>query len=166
LLQKDITCLGNNALGEITATVGGGFAPYDLMWNNNAAINTLMIDDLEAGVYTLQVRDSLGCVVQDTASVVAAPCCTVYVPNAFSPNGDGTNDEFKVITNATIADVTFAVYDRWGNRVFITNDEKQGWNGKMKGINNDLDTYFYLFSYFCPYANKTYRITGDVILVR
>ena len=57
-------------------------------------------------------------------------CGDVYVPNAFSPNDDGKNDIFYVRGNC-IKTMTLAIYDRWGEKVFESNDPKSGWNGKL-----------------------------------
>jgi gliding motility-associated-like protein len=59
----------------------------------------------------------------------------IYVPNAFSPNRDGRNDELKVITVGITAFKYFNVYNRWGQEIFSTKDASVGWNG---GTGNTL----------------------------
>ena len=88
-------------------------------------------------LYTVVGIDSLGCRVSDTITVEVlrfGGCepSSVYVPTAFSPNGDGFNDVLYVRSN-TLTEVYFEVYSRWGERVFATDDLTQGWDGTYKG---------------------------------
>ena len=56
----------------------------------------------------------------------------MFIPDGFSPNGDGNNDELKVFGNC-IKSLTFEIYDRWGEKVFESKDAQQGWDGNYKG---------------------------------
>ncbi|HUB60580.1 MAG TPA: Ig-like domain-containing protein [Puia sp.] len=68
----------------------------------------------------------------------------IYVPRAFSPNNDGTNDLLKPIL-VGIADFHyFTVYNRWGNIVFTTTDPNQGWDGTLKGVPQPIETYLWI----------------------
>lgn len=58
-------------------------------------------------------------------------CCNIFVPNAFSPNGDDLNDEF--IIRGIFQDYNLIIADRWGNMVFKSRDANVGWNGKFRG---------------------------------
>ena len=165
-ITKNVTCYGVDPLGAITANVIGGFSPYYFQWNNDSALNKNYLQNISAGTYTLQITDFNNCAFQDTVTVVSAPCCQLYIPNSFSPNDDGVNDVFIPITNATVTKYSFTIYNRWGNRVFFTSDISRGWDGKTKGLKSDVDTYFYLIDYYCPYSDKTYQLKGDVTLVK
>lgn len=59
--------------------------------------------------------------------------CDVFLPNAISPNGDGLNDELRPYSNCTILEWKIAVYDRWGGRVFESDDQNLFWDGNRKG---------------------------------
>jgi gliding motility-associated-like protein len=59
--------------------------------------------------------------------------CDVFLPNAISPNGDGLNDELRPFSNCAISEWKIAVYDRWGGRVFESDDQNQFWDGNTKG---------------------------------
>lgn len=86
-------------------------------------------------VYTVTVFDEDGCSAESQVVVKVKSDKLVYVPNAFSPNGDGFNDEFTVFTGDNVTSVLrFAVFERWGGHVFSTqninpNDLTAGWNG-------------------------------------
>ncbi|HLX67500.1 MAG TPA: Ig-like domain-containing protein, partial [Puia sp.] len=68
----------------------------------------------------------------------------IYVPRAFSPNNDGTNDLLKPIL-VGIADFHyFTVYNRWGNIVYTTTDPNQGWDGTFKGVPQPVETYLWI----------------------
>ncbi|HTL81199.1 MAG TPA: gliding motility-associated C-terminal domain-containing protein [Bacteroidia bacterium] len=105
--------------------------------------------------YTLTVTDSLGCTATDTVTIfVDVQCGDIWVPNAFSPNGDHENDVLFVRGNC-IDILTFNVYNRWGELVFTTNDPAIGWDGKWR----DKDCEAAVFTY---YLRATLN-SGDVV---
>ena len=69
----------------------------------------------------------------------------IGVPNAFSPNGDGINDIITV-EGKGIVEFNWIIYNRWGERVFETNDRNQGWDGTYKGVLQEMDVYTYLLT--------------------
>jgi gliding motility-associated-like protein len=84
--------------------------------------------------YTLIVSDSLGCTASDTVTVfVDIFCGEVFVPNAFSPNGDNQNDVLFV-RGACIVEMDFYVFNRWGEMVFHSTDPSIGWDGVWRGV--------------------------------
>jgi len=115
--------------------------------------------------YTLAISDNSGCSDSSTVLVTVKELCgPVYVPTAFSPNGDGTNDLFKVMGNC-IKGMTLAIYDRWGNAVYESTDPNGVWNGTWKGQN--LNTGTYVYSLVVTDAdNNTVNKKGNVTLVR
>jgi gliding motility-associated-like protein len=89
----------------------------------------------------------------------------LFVPSAFSPNGDGKNDIFRV-SNITFQKLQeFRVFNRWGQEIYSTTDSKKGWDGTWKGVPQDMGTYQYLIRVAYPDGYiETYK--GDVTLVR
>jgi len=89
----------------------------------------------------------------------------LFVPSAFTPNGDGKNDVFKV-TNITFQRLLeFRVFNRWGQEIYSTNDPKKGWDGTWKGVPQDMGVYEYLIRVAYPDGFvETYK--GDITLVR
>jgi gliding motility-associated-like protein len=74
----------------------------------------------------------------------AAPRPTLYVPSAFTPNGDGMNDVFKVVARG-VGKFSLIVFNRWGEVVFETEDANSGWDGTYKGEKiTSTDVYVYL----------------------
>ncbi len=70
---------------------------------------------------------------------------SVYVPNVFSPNGDGFND-ILMVRGKAVAEIQFIVYDRWGEKVFETNDINTGWDGTYKGEPMNLAVFVYMLT--------------------
>jgi gliding motility-associated-like protein len=68
----------------------------------------------------------------------------IYVPRAFSPNNDGTNDLLKPILVGIQTFHYFTVYNRWGNIIFTTTDPNQGWDGTFKGVPQPVETYLWI----------------------
>ncbi|OJW81100.1 MAG: hypothetical protein BGO69_03290 [Bacteroidetes bacterium 46-16] len=88
-----------------------------------------------------------------------------FVPTAFTPNGDGKNDVFKLVNMRSQRLLQFRVYDRWGNLVFQTTDANQGWDGTYNGNVMDSGVFSYIIQVAFPDGSqKTYR--GDVTLLR
>jgi gliding motility-associated-like protein len=92
----------------------------------------------------LIVANQYGC--KDTANMLVeiAPDFSFYIPNAFSPNGDNTNDVFMGIGEG-IATYEMWVFDRWGVSVFYTNDIKKGWDGKVQGKSAEVKQDVYVW---------------------
>lgn len=88
----------------------------------------------------LIIENSSGCA--DTASnyVIVNPDNTLYVPSAFSPNGDGTNNIFKAY-GINVSGFEMMIFDRWGVMVFSSKDIEQGWDGSYKGSPLPADVY-------------------------
>lgn len=106
-----------------------------------------------------------GCAVRDSVRVSVNLHEKVWIPSAFSPNGDGNNDVFR-IENLKFQKVSaFSIYDRWGNEVYSAPLNQNGWDGNYKGGQALLGTYFYYIQLYFPDGKmETYR--GDVTLVR
>jgi len=87
------------------------------------------------------------------------------VPNAFSPNGDGVNDVFRIegITYQKLGQ--FSVFNRYGQRIFETVDAKAGWDGSFNEKPCDMGIYYYLIQLLYP-DGKTKTLKGDVLLIR
>ena len=90
----------------------------------------------------------------------------VNLPNAFSPNADDKNDEFRIIRYGNISLVSLEVYNRWGQQVFRTTDLMNGWDGTFNFAPCEVATYFYLVRYKCPLSTEVQVMKGDVTLIR
>ncbi len=112
--------------------------------------------------YTVTTITPNGCEVEDTVRVIVT---NASIPTAFTPNGDGKNDMFRVvIPGEGVVLQDFSVYNRWGQRVFFTNDVRKGWDGTYQNLPAELGTYFFMVQY--SIGLQTYTEKGDVTLVR
>jgi len=88
----------------------------------------------------------------------------IYVPNAFSPNGDGINDIFK-ISSLGIKAFNIKIYNRWGQIVFETEDLNMGWNGKKNNNDSNQGVYVYVINYI-NIKDEDLNIKGNISLIR
>lgn len=72
----------------------------------------------------------------------AIPPATLYVPNAFTPNGDGINETFNA-QGQSITSFNMKIFNRWGEMIFETDDLQRGWDGTYKGVMSQQDVYIY-----------------------
>lgn len=118
--------------------------------------------------YVIHVYDTHGCEKSDTVIVyVKEVICNepfIYVPNAFTPNIDQKNDVLYVRSDI-VSDVYFAIYDRWGEKVFETTDMNKGWDGTYKGRKCDPAVYVYYIDATCITKDK-YIKKGNITLIR
>lgn len=88
-----------------------------------------------------------------------------YIPNAFTPNGDYINNVFKPELMG-VYEYEFYVFDRWGEKIFETNDQTVGWDGKLKGNKCQQDVYVYLIKYRDVVNHESHRHSGTFSLIR
>jgi gliding motility-associated-like protein len=117
------------------------------------------------GFIHLTVTDPYGCDATDSLFVETKPCCDVYLPDAFTPNGDGLNDVFRLITIGNHKLTDFRVVNRWGQAVFEGGDIKSGWDGNLGGLPQPVGTYFYYLRYQCG-TGAVIEKKGELTLIR
>jgi gliding motility-associated-like protein len=88
----------------------------------------------------------------------------LFIPGAFTPNGDGKNDLFRIPASVNFQLHSFSIYDRWGNKIFTTSDISKGWDGTHNGIPLNGDTFIYLIR--GTDTNGPVQQKGTVVLVR
>jgi gliding motility-associated-like protein len=110
---------------------------------------------VEGGTYKVKVTvGSTKCSYSDSITVTVSESA-LMVPNVFTPNGDGTNDEFRVAYKS-LATFECWVFNRWGRQVFYWNDPQKGWNGKINGKDAPAGPYFYIIkAYGTDYNPKS-----------
>ena len=116
-------------------------------------------------IYTVYGMNLFGCL--DSADIIIHLDMNVTeaLPTAFTPNGDGLNDIFRLTKLKYQKLVEFSVFNRWGQKVFSTNNNEKGWDGTYQGVPQDMDVYHYLVIVAHPDgSNVVYK--GDVTLIR
>lgn len=94
--------------------------------------------------YTLTVTSPDGCVESDDVTIYVLDITVIDIPNAFSPNGDGINDELLLLYHSVESLEVFAIYNRWGQELFSTTDVSQGWDGTFNGKEQEMGSYVYV----------------------
>ncbi|SFD12239.1 gliding motility-associated C-terminal domain-containing protein [Chitinophaga sp. CF118] len=115
--------------------------------------------------YTLAVSDMQGCIGYDTIHIKYYTGPDIYVPNAFSPNGDGQNDRFRFIPVGITEYKYFRIFNRWGQEIYSSTDFRNGWNGTIKGAPAPVDTYIWILE-GKDFTGKTILRKGTVTLVK
>lgn len=146
---------------------------YNYFWETNPSLSAWDIFNPIAQPegdqwYYLEIEDELGCRNQDSILLRQVPfICDepfVFVPNAFTPNGDGQND-LLFVRSSVVTDVFFVVYNRWGEPVFESNSLDRGWDGRFRGKELPPDVYGYLLRVRCL-GGQELRKKGNVTLIR
>lgn len=125
---------------------------------------THIYDDIGKYEVNLITIDLNGCIDSITQYVEIRPSAEIYIPNAFTPNGDSKNDRFEIYTH-NVKDVQVQIYDRWGLKIVEWNDVQGGWDGRVNGNPAQSDTYVYRVSTVDVNEKKEVHI-GHVSLVR
>ena len=113
--------------------------------------------------YTIIGKNEYGCL--DTVYAHITVRDGMKMPNAFSPNGDGRNDEFKIANYGYQGVEVFRIFDRWGRVVFETIDGTRGWNGTVKGVPAPAGSYIYHIRLRLQ-DGSLQELKGDLTLIR
>ncbi|MBS1651580.1 MAG: gliding motility-associated C-terminal domain-containing protein [Bacteroidetes bacterium] len=114
--------------------------------------------------YVIEVTNKYGCKADDEVCLIITDNFGIYIPNAFTPNGDGLNDTFNAKAYSILS-FKMDVFDRWGENLFTSNDITKGWDGTYKGALCKTDVYVYKVTYK-GLDGKLYYKTGTVTLLK
>jgi gliding motility-associated-like protein len=121
--------------------------------------------------YTLTATNQYGCISTDDITVkMVCESGVVFLPNTFTPNGDGQNDIFYIRGKGINTVKSFKIYNRWGQLVFERSnfnieDSAYGWDGKAKGVVVAPDVFIYVAELVCD-TNEPFTLKGNVMLLR
>lgn len=132
-----------------------------ITWGNNSNDYGLQVS--ASGTYYIVVSNSCESV-SDSMNVTTVQC-DLWLPNSFTPNGDGKNDIFRLVGNlGMVTDLYFAIYNRFGERVFHTDDPYKGWDGIYRNEAQDLNTFGYMVK--CKVGSRKIEMKGFLHLIR
>jgi gliding motility-associated-like protein len=138
---------------------------------NNANIANPLATPVETTQYTVTGYDSLDC--SDTAEVTITVEGTGFIPNLFTPNGDGKNDQLRIYGLSQTSDFTFSIFNREGSVVFRTRDVNeamgQGWDGTNRGVKQPAGVYYWKVKGSLGSGGKLLlngKDSGSIVLVR
>ncbi|HEY2722210.1 MAG TPA: T9SS type B sorting domain-containing protein, partial [Chitinophagaceae bacterium] len=134
------------------------------LWSDGSTTSSISID--HSGIYWLEVTDEYGCQGKDSVVVNDRQCAVgFYMPTAFTPNNDGKNDVYRPMLFGNVIQFRFTIYDRWGKKIFETNDVQKGWDGKLNGTVAASDVYVWLCRYQLS-GDQLRTEKGTVMLIR
>ena len=133
--------------------------------SDGTVYNPLVSPDTSTTYYVV-ITSADGCLFTGITRVNVTNQTLVEMPNAFTPNGDGINDELKIIWRGPITLTSYKVIDRWGKVVFATSDINEGWLGKGKG-GNDAEVGAYVYVVEGKDGNgQAFEKHGNILLLR
>jgi gliding motility-associated-like protein len=118
----------------------------------------------KAGIYTISL--TTGACATATRTIVVKT--DLGVPNAFTPNQDGTNDDFRPLLNCVTEAYNFEIYNRWGHRIYVTDQQQAAWNGTYLDADAPVDVYFWRLQYsqLVSGVRQSFSKKGEVSLIR
>ncbi|HEY9262525.1 gliding motility-associated C-terminal domain-containing protein [Chitinophaga sp.] len=159
--KKDVSCT-TTMDGKIMLDLTGGTLPYAYSLDNKPWQGDSSWSGLDAGSFHFNVKDAHDCATDGNVEIIRnIRECAVFVPTAFSPNGDGQNDLFRVKLHDDVSDYRMEVYNRWGARVFQTSDPEGAWDGAQQPIGNYIWVVIYTDS-----KKQARKQTGSLMLVK
>ncbi len=158
-LVVPVSC-SDNTDGSILLNVDGGAGNYSYLWSNGLTLN--QISELGPGNYSVLVSDLYGCERTMDFVIPESPYDCINIPTSFTPNGDGTNDNW-VIRNIDLYPGHFVkIYNRWGNLLYEAAPYNEPWNGNYNGKPLPSETYYFVIDL----NNDREPFTGTVTIIR
>ena len=119
----------------------------------------------ESTDFTVAIRNPLGCTVVDSVEVLFLKDDAVWMPTAFSPNGDGLNDVLRPFVAGAYELLRFSIFDRAGNQVYASTQAEAGWDGTLHGLPAKPEVYVWYIEYKDAAGKKALK-KGTLTLVR
>ncbi len=175
-------------IGETAELLATGLDGYSYTWTPSIYLNDPLIANPTATpdsstTYTVLIEDENGCSTTGTVTIIVTypiiidppppppPVLPleceepfVFLPNAFTPNGDNLNDNLKV-EGQEITEMYLAIYNRWGQKVFESNDQSNTWDGTFNGKKLDPDVFGYILRVTCLNGENFYK-QGNISLLK
>lgn len=169
--------LGNSVDIIMTSTLP--FGQLDWTWNDTTSLSCTDCINPTASpyastIYYLEAMNSDGCIASDSLIIKVIEDYNIYIPNAFTPNGDGVNDLFSVYPGISVSEIaSIQVFSRWGELVYYQpaydphtpSSFNIGWNGLFEGKKMNQNVFVYMIE-FRLVNGEPVLLTGDVTLVR
>jgi gliding motility-associated-like protein len=154
-IEKDsLLCMGDSLIIS-----PGTFISY--LWQDGSTLDHYVVK--KPGLYTVTVTSTCGAI-KSAVYVNEVSCAYIGFPTAFTPNQDGHNDVFKILTHQTLPEYKLVVYNRFGQKIFETRDPAKGWDGNVSGKQQGTGSYVW----FCTFkkGDNVTKMQGTVVLLR
>lgn len=161
-VSPDTTILNRMSV-KLEATGANTYRWSPSKWLDNPNVAKPVATPDETTVYTVTGRSFYGC--YSSADVTITVNNNIFIPTAFSPNGDGVNDVFKIVNFGFDEILEYRIFDRWGKEVFNAMNGMAEWDGTYKGKVLEVGTYYYVIK--ISYKNSVAKIQkGDITMIR
>lgn len=138
----------------------------DLLFSNQSN-PVYTIQNIKNTSITLFVTNQFGCSDSISKTIISNGSVNIWIPNSFTPNGDGLNDVFKAESISEVEEFSLYIYNRWGQLVFESNHMNSGWDGKHLGNEAPQGVYTWVLTYQSDNIRKIMsRKTGQITLLR
>ncbi len=148
-----------------TATGATNYSWIPVTGLSSSTVLSPVVQPVSTTLYTITATNDLGCSASDDVLVTVIPYC-VRVRNAFTPNGDGINDIWKVYDNyECLRNVTVHVFNRYGSEIYSSKDYHNDWDGRYKGKSVPDGTYYAVVD-FVLISGKSFTAKTDLTILR
>jgi gliding motility-associated-like protein len=138
--------------------------PGSYAWNTGATGDSITVD--QSGLYVFTQTNECGAFSDSVNVIFNEQCdCRPFIPNAFSPNGDGLNDVLSVRSICQTSVYFMSIYNRYGQRIFFSDHIDESWDGTWNRKQVAAGTYYYILNYEAL-GNIRFLLKGDVVLIR
>lgn len=168
IFEKTDTSLCDGDILVLDATLVGGIS---YRWSNGSTASQQLISS--SGVYGVTITMTDNSIISDQIIISYQDCnndCNVFIPDAFTPNNDTHNDEFRLVVMGTcnISNYQLLIYNRWGQKVFESTDAQAGWNGNHGNQEQPRAVYMYTVKYTLdtPTGRQEKQHRGQITLLR
>lgn len=156
----------------LTGVVTDSTSAYSNIWSPSFGLSCTDCSSPGASpsvttVYQIQIQNYAGCTASDNVTVTVSADYTIFTPNAFTPNNDGNNDVFTIYGKLnTVAYLDIQIFNRWGEKVFSSNDHHFSWDGKYKGVLQNPGVYVWLLKLTYLDGHREELRKGTVSLIK
>ena len=171
LIRDTTIFLGQSVVPVISNTCAEFFTWSPSTGVDDPTDRNPVITPTETTVYNVDMEDpGAGCVATDSFLVIVVDpsdldCENIFLPKAFTPNGDGLNEIYTISNPFAIPDlISFEIFDRWGGRVFFTDNVLEGWDGTVKGQALPPGVFLYKVRFNCGTEEKIQA--GSLTIIR
>ena len=164
VINPPVVSLGNDSLlcGGGTVTIDVSAAEGVYVWNDGYSGATRTINT--TGYYQVTVTNKCGTASDDVDLQFLPYACDIFIPNAFSPNGDNHNNIFRPVGNVVLRKMQ--IFDRWGELLYEQEGTSLSWDGIYEGERVQTGQYYYLIYYFFPESNTiTPKVASGAVYV-
>jgi gliding motility-associated-like protein len=163
--SQDVTVLEGKSVQLNVSGTGTKYTWSPSQWLNKTNGTNPVATPFDDITYVVTGTNDAGCINSDSVRITVQKLQDIYVPTAFTPNNDGLNDQLKPFISYAYNFIDFAVYNRWGERIFYTTEKGKGWNGMVNNLLQPSGAYVWILRAKDAQA-ATIQKKGSFVLIR